>query len=211
MEFGKNRGESLVTVVFVEGGGATRPLQRRCREAFSRFFHKAGLAGSMPKVQACGGRGHAYDEFRAELSRTDDPETVLLLVDSERPVQGDGGWVHLGGEPDRWQRPDRAKDANVYLMVEVMESWFLADRQALIRFFGQMFREAALPQGSSIERIRKADVLSGLDAATKACKRRYHKGDTSFDVLENIAPAKVTDASPHAARLIETLERLART
>ena len=124
MEFGKDRGQSLVTVVFVEGGGGTRPLQRRCREAFSRFFHKAGLAGSMPKVQACGGRGHAYDEFCVELARSGEPERVLLLVDSERRVRGDGGWAHLLADPDRWQQPSRATDTNVHLMVEVMESWF---------------------------------------------------------------------------------------
>ena len=96
-------------------------------------------------------------------------------------------------------------------MVQVMESWFLADRQALSNFYRQRFRPHALPGNPrQIERISKSDVEDGLERATRAtAKGRYHKGRHSFAILASLDPAKVTAASPHARRFVQTLLALA--
>ena len=47
--------------VYVEGGGDGRELHSKCRQGFRSFFCKAGLAGRMPRVIACGGRQKAYE------------------------------------------------------------------------------------------------------------------------------------------------------
>ena len=97
-------------------------------------------------------------------------------------------------------------------MVEVMESWFLADQDTLNEFYGQGYRQNALPQDTQIERIPKDDVLDGLDgAARNTSKRGYDKGAHSFEILAKLDPEKVMDVSPYAKRFIETLFKLAQS
>ena len=88
-------------------------------------------------------------------------------------------------------------------MVEVMESWFLADPDTLESFYGQGFRRNALPANPNIEGVFKQDVFNGLGQATRDTKKSsYNKGAHSFDILAELDPAKVRGASPHAERLI---------
>jgi hypothetical protein len=90
-----------------------------------------------------------------------------------------------------------------------MENWFLADRRALEKFFGQGFLSKSLPNvAGSIELISKANVLNGLKTATKRCetKEPYDKGDHSFEILGQIDPKLVAESSPWAKRFIEVLK-----
>ena len=97
-------------------------------------------------------------------------------------------------------------DENAHLMVQFMEAWFLADRDALASYFGNGFNENPLPRQVEVEHVSKLDIERGLNTATGQCKRgRYHKGRHSFAILAELNPRKVTDASPHAKRLIDTL------
>ena len=89
-------------------------------------------------------------------------------------------------------------------MVRVMESWFLADRDALQSFYGPAFRTQDLSPNPAIEHISKPDVLDGLAKATRYTKS-YKKGTDSFQILERLDPAKVRAASPYADRLMQAL------
>ena len=94
-------------------------------------------------------------------------------------------------------------------MVQCMETWFIADKDTLVSFYGQHFRESALPVRNEIEEIPKQDLLDGLKNATgQTQKGKYWKGGHSFDILAKINPQKVTEGSPHAKRLIDTLRAL---
>ncbi len=211
MVVGRNRGEPLVrATVYVEGGGNTRALRQACREGFSSFFRKAGLNERMPKVVACGSRTQAYNKFRAAISQRS-PDFIVLLVDSEGPVKADTPWVHLRErEGDGWERPAAASDRNAHLMVQVMESWFLADRECLMRYFGNGFNGSALPAPQRpIEDVAKADVERALrDSAKPSRKGRYTKGRDSFALLRLLDAAKVIEASPHARRLIDAIAEI---
>ncbi len=95
----------------------------------------------------------------------------------------------------------------MHLMVQCMESWFLADVSALEAFFGQGFRSAAIPRRDDIERIPKDDVLDQLKSASSGSnKRAYRKGSHSHLILALIDPEKVIQRSPFAKRLIDTLK-----
>ena len=132
----------------------------------------------------------------------------MLLVDAEEPVNETGPWQHLNNR-DGWSRPDGATDDQCHLMVQIMESWFLADQDALKEFYGQGYRQNALPQNTQIERIAKNEVLDGLDrAARETSKRGYDKGSHSFEILAKLDAEKVKIASPHAKRFIDTLLKL---
>lgn len=193
--------------VYVEGGGDGKDLRTKCRRGFSSFFEKADVVGRMPQVIACGGRAKAFDKFCIALRARKDQEFILLLVDSEDPVApGAGPWQHLERR-DRWEKPDDAADEHAHLMVQCMEAWFLADREAIAAYFGQGFNRNALPGRQEVEEVAKADLFDALKNATRQCRKgEYGKGRHSFDILEQIDPDKVRNASPHAQRFIDTLQ-----
>ena len=190
--------------LIVEGGGdrKSKSLNRECRRAFATFLEEAGLAGKLPSIEAAGGRQQAYDAFKTAHAKG---RRAVLLVDAEAPVTAQDPWTHLNRR-DGWTRPTGATNNQCHLMVQVMESWFLADHQALQAFYGQRFRSQALPGNRNIEQVPKHDVLSGLDQAARAtAKGRYHKGQHSFEVLASLDPAKVSAASPYAERFVQAL------
>lgn len=200
--------------LFVEGGGDSGILQSASREGFRSFITKAGLA-RRPRIVACGSRRNAYGSFRTAIANR---EAALLLVDSEAPVapENQGGapgdwrpWHHLKMLPDDgWDRPAGAEERHCHLMVQCMESWFIADLATLQGFFGQGFAPRALPEGRPVETIDKAAVQAGLADATEACRTKapYGKGEHSFKILSSIDPALVVAASPWAARFVQELK-----
>jgi Domain of unknown function (DUF4276) len=205
-----------VVKLYVEGGGDSALLKTACREGFTTFITKAGLK-RRPRIVACGGRRDAYDSFCTAIKNG---EVAFLLVDSENFVLANNQqgadptnwkpWVHLKErEGDKWDRPNGCSDSECHLMVQVMETWFLADRAAVKDFFGQGYKENKLPAiQNAIEGIAKSEVHRSLGEATKACKSKaeYGKGEHSFKLLTKIDPNLVTNASPWAKRFIDMLK-----
>ncbi len=190
-------------ILYVEGGGDSKALHTKCREGFRKLLERAGCEKRMPRIVACGGRAKAFDDFHARLRAADaDP---VLLVDAEAPVEGQDPWEHVRRrEGDGWERPASATTDHLHLMVQLMETWLIADRRALATFFGAGFREAALPGNPKVEEIPKADVVSGLLAASRVSRKgEYHKGSHSFALLAGIDPSRLSAASAWARRFFE--------
>ena len=193
--------------LYVEGAGPRRAQQSQCRRAFAKFFEAAGMK-NRPGVEPCGGRQEAFDSFRIALKIGDSAVLPLLLVDAEASVtKGHSSWQHLKPR-DGWDRPPGAEDDQAFLMVQVMESWFLADPGALRRSFGPHFSEAPFRAWPALEAVPKQTVYEVLEKATAECKHAYRKGDVSFDVLASVDPAKVEAACPHAKELLQRLRSL---
>lgn len=199
--------------LFVEGGGDNKALRTAARKAFQSFLTKAGLAGRLPRVIACGGRGEAYNDFVSALAELRPGDRAYLLVDSEGPVtvgaSEDAAWSQVGSrQGDEWERPTPRHTDHLHLMVQVMESWFLADRRTLAEYYGNGFEEARLPASTRpIEQVPKTEVEPALDRAARHTKKGgYAKGRDSFTLLERIDPDLVRAASPWAQRLIAALD-----
>ena len=191
--------------IFIEGGGSGEAPDMEFRQGWARFFAVAGLTGQMPKVVRGESRNRTFDKFSNELRKRIPDQVVLLLVDSEGPVApGHTAWQHLQAR-DRWRRPPSAADSSAYLMVQFMETWFLADREALRRFFGPSFNENAFREWPNLESVPRDTVISALEQATGA---RYRKGKVSFQLLERISPDRVAAACPHAKLLLDYLRAL---
>ncbi|MBF0632517.1 MAG: DUF4276 family protein [Magnetococcales bacterium] len=203
---------------YVEGGGDTAALKAACREGFSTFITHAGL-NMRPRVVACGSRKDAYESFCTAISHGED---AMLLVDSEESVaaeyQSDSAkpetwlpWQHLKQRKgDGWEKPNGSLDTDCHLMVQVMESWFLADRDVLKEFFGQGFKSHLLPAAANaIEGVLKPQIYDGLDKASGNCKTKapYGKGEHSFKLLAIIDPGKISAASPWARRFLDELKK----
>lgn len=198
--------------LYVEGGGEQNRLKRECRRAFAVFFESIGFRGRMPRVVACGSRNEAFSDFCSSLKHAERTETLaFLLVDSEEAVKTafqDRPWEHLR-ERDRWAKPDGATDEQVHLMIQCMETWFLADPEALEEFFGQGFNTNSLPRNANIEKITKSDVFRSLENASRhSHKGPYSKGNHSFKILETIDAEKVVAASRSAQRLVRELDKV---
>jgi len=198
--------------VFVEGGGDSDALKTECRRAFSRLLERAGLKGRMPRFVACGGRRNAFEQFCTALENNERTELAFLLVDAEAPVTCTSPWEHVAqqrGEP--WERPSTADDDHLHLMVQCMEAWFVADRPALRKFYGQGFNEKALPPTTAkLEEVAKPDLYRCLEHATRGTKTKgsYGKGEHSFKLLATLDPNLIRTASPWAERFFATLDRL---
>jgi Domain of unknown function (DUF4276) len=196
--------------VFIEGGGDGEALKTECRRAFSKLLEKAGFKGRLPRLVACGSRRNAFDQFCAELAHGQ----AILLVDAEGPVTQASPWTHVAQrEGDKWTKPNGATDAHLHLMVQCMEAWYLADRVALLRFYGQGFNENALPaKTANLEDVRKNDVYTSLERATQHTKTkgRYGKSEHSFKLLATLDPDLIRNASPWAARFFVNLDGLLR-
>lgn len=195
--------------VYAEGGGEGELLDVLFRQGWNEFFKAAGLEGRMPRIVRGKGRTRTFDLFLTAVNNGGPNDLPLLLVDSEDPVApGQTSWQHLKAR-DNWDKPRGVSDDQAFLMVEVMETWFIADRQMLARYFGASFRANQIPAWPSLEAVSKKVVFETLDRATAGCgKKRYAKGKVSFELLERLNPDAVENACPHAKALLDRLRRL---
>ncbi len=177
--------------LFVEGG-ARGELAQRARRAFGRLFERAGVV-RRPRVVACGGRPATFDKFREHLERGQGP--ALLLVDAEdpAPVPRDP-WAHVRRRAgDGWSRPATATDDDLFFMAVVMETWLLVSED--VRFRSRQ----------RLEQVAKGSIYALLRKAVPGWSE--HQKAQSFDLLEEAAPALLTQHCPEFKLLIDRLNR----
>ena len=100
----------------------------------------------------------------------------FLLIDTEGP--DDGKLLINIKAHDHWNPPNGmvVSDNQIHFMTQIMESWFLSDKEALDKFYGKDFRTNKLPDNPEVEKVSKEDVLNTLKAATRERKKgAYHK------------------------------------
>jgi hypothetical protein len=192
--------------IYVEGGGG-KDTKARMRQAFSQFFSepraRAHQQGKPLRVIPCGSRDDTFKAFRAGVR--DHPEDrVFLLVDAEQEVAGTPR-AHLAAR-DPWDL-SFASDEQCHLMAQVMESWFLADPDALARFYGSHFGIKQIPPRRNVEEVPKSEVEAVLKSSTaKTSKGEYHKIRHGAPILESLNADRVRSRAPHCDRLFEALQ-----
>lgn len=194
--------------IYVEGGGNNKDTLKRCNEGFASYCRKLTPANHSAGIVACGGRQQAFNRFSTAVGSSEADDVCVLLVDAEAPVTSETV-QHLHSR-DGWNFPalDRHK---VFLMVQAMEAWFLADRETLTKFYDGGFLAGSLPGSpTDVEAVPKDDLESKLKHASHATKSKgeYHKVKHGFALLALIDPDKVGNGSPHAKRFNEFLSGL---
>ena len=194
-------------VIHIEGGGSRSSQDAEFRKAWTRFFTKAGIARKRYEIVRGGPRSRTYRSFERSVRIPVPGERPLLLVDSEVPVAGLGNaWNHLvTSVEDKWLKPRGSTDRDAHLMVQCMETWLLADREALATFFGRGWKPGRIPKWPVLENIPKDSVLEALERASEESGKPYRKGTPSFELLASIDPVKVEKACLHAKRLFDVL------
>ena len=191
--------------IFVEGGGG-KDSKDELRRAFSEFLKEPREAargkGVHWRVVMCGSRDAAYKAFR-NAARDLRDASLFLLVDAEREVSGTPRQHLVARDP--WDL-SFASDEQCHLMAQVMESWFLADPDALARFYGQQFGARQIPTRKNVEEVPKAEVEAVLKSSTaRTQKGEYHKIHHGAPLLESLDPKRVRARAPHCERLFQTL------
>ena len=197
--------------IYLEGGGDgknTKAALRLGMDAFLGPIKQLARTKSWHwKLVACRGRQQTYDKFRTEVSNDQTEGVFVLLVDAEAAVISNSPRAHLQTRDDSWDL-DFATDAMVHLMVQAMETWIVADPDALAAYYGQRFLAKALPNTANLESVPRKDISRALKQATRRTQKgEYHKIRHASEILRRIDPQRVGQRCPACARLFSTLRQ----
>jgi hypothetical protein len=178
------------------------------RQGFREFFQSLAEDVKVPFVfKPLGSREIAIKIFLSDLEYK--PESFsALLVDAEGEIdEEDTPKTFLQKISAKFDFTN-VKEEQCHLMAQMMESWFLADKEKLAEFYGQGFNVNALPKNKNVEKIAKSDVETGLKNAVRGTsKKEYKKGEHAGEILRIIDSKKVRDAAPHCERLFIEIKK----
>lgn len=187
--------------LYIEGGGSSRNTMRPLRTGFSKFLRNAGIDSRKIQIKVCGDRDETHKRF-VRACEDGGADYKMLLVDSEGPVNSTPK-QHLRNR-DGW-KVNESED-QYHLMVQAMEAWLIADREAVKQYYGQGFQESAIPAAQDVEQIDKDLPKSSLDkAAKKTNKEGYQEIRDGARLLAKINPEEVRKKARHCERLFLTL------
>ena len=179
--------------IYFEGDKALKP---GFHAFFNEIFERA--KGRRCNVNLIATDGTPIRDFNIATRKHLDAWNILLL-DSDGP-DGDERIASLIAEQG-WTKTYKH---SIFWMVEAMESWFHADKDALQRFYGDGFHKKAMKSNQNVEEISKRDLLDGIKAATKnTTKGAYHKTKHAPDLLAVIEPNRVRAAAPNCERIFQ--------
>jgi len=192
--------------IYFEGGGDSAETKAMLRQGVSAFLKPLVDLARQRRCRwnpiPCGSRRWAFDAFVDALDKF--PEAFnVLLVDSETAVTASPR-THLQ-QLDRWNL-NAAQEDQVRLMAQCMETWLVADPQALADYYKQGFNANALPKRTNLEEEPKAQIFAALEAATQHTQKgSYHKIRHASELLKKVRPEKVRDRCSHCERLFKVL------
>lgn len=194
--------------IYIEGGGDSHHQKASLRQGFNAFFGAVRDAARNRCIHwdviLVGSRNSSFDAFCNACEQHRDAVNILL-VDAECAVCKEPR-EHLRNV-DGWTI-EASKEA-CHLMVQTMEAWLVADRDALGRYYGAGFLSSSIPGNTNVEEIDKATLESALDAATRHTQKgSYTKIKHGAALLALIDPAVARAKAPYCERLFRTLEAL---
>lgn len=211
MAYGRDRRKTLVVEVriYIEGGGDQRSGKALIREGFSKLLSPVKEIARQKHIRwnliACGGRNAAFDGFKNALHLHPDAFNVLL-VDAEGST-AQSPWLHLKGR-DGWCIPVISDD-QCHLMVQTMEAWIIADKNALTGFYGEGFRINLIPNNVNVEQIDKANLENSLREATRHTQKgEYHKILHAPKILGRADPYVIRKSASYCERLFSVLTKI---
>jgi len=198
--------------IYMEGGGKDKNGKAMLREGMTKFLQKATASSGKFQVTCCGSRNEALDMFRTALERpNENSDYIFLLVDSEAFVKDADDGIkrpkqHLQTRDLSWNMQGM-NEKQIHLMAQVMESWFIADAEALADFYGQNFNRNAIPKNNEVEEIEKLKIETALVEATKnTTKGKYHKIQHGAKILAIINPNVVRKKASYCERFFYAID-----
>jgi len=180
----------------MEGGGDSWHLKAQLRQGMDGFLSSLKILAQSKrwkwKLTPCGSRREAYDAFMNARRRPKNGEVIVLLVDSEGPVATASRIRHLQAQPgDRWNLRGVTENT-VHLMIQCMETWIVADPDALAAYYGRHFEANALPRRRDLEEVTVLAMVRALAKATRpTSKGVYQKIRDASALLQRIDSLRV--------------------
>ncbi|UFP94934.1 DUF4276 family protein [Gloeobacter morelensis] len=201
---------TLEIKIFVEGG-STGNMQE-LRQGFDALLDSQKQAARKHRVlwrlAMRGSRQQTYEAFIHATAHHAN-QIIVLLVDAEERITYQGNKAHVTHleQRDKWKLsavcPDR-----VHLMVQTMETWLVADIDALRRYYGQGFNSSALPQRQNLEEEPKQAIYAALTRATQQTQKgEYAKIKHASQLLGKIRPDRIAARCPRFALLTQWLDK----
>ena len=209
------KAEKISLKIIVEGGSKeNNTFTTEFRKAFQAFFSKGStrIENRELRLKVIPGCADPVKSFFIELKRSGDSDRVFLLLDSEKEFSADGLYgfaerVRELKEQNNWKKAPDIPDDSIHFMVALMESWFIADKDALKAYYGNRFRDNQIPDAINVEVYEKQRVFNILKAATRDTQKGpYSKTNHSYRILNIINPSLVSKAAPQCKRLLEVIE-----
>ncbi len=197
--------------LYVEGGpvGVDSDALRAFRSAFKNHLVRLDPRLKNMEVIARGSVHTTVKSYAEGFRQYAGERNLALLVDSDGPVTAASCAEHLRSKLDSAHVPAEAR-VNLFLMVQCMESWFVADFVALQACFGNKLRQNALPRNLNVEAISVKDVLAALhESLRQSPTAKYRKVQHGTRILAELNPAQVAGKSRHARELHEFLRKAA--
>lgn len=179
------------------------------QQGFESFFRELKKTAREKKISfkiiPSANTQSTYDDFIRSVESSPNSFNILL-VDSDAPLgENETARNFLQNKFKKWKL-QKIADEQCHLMVQIMESWFLADKEKLAVFYGQKFNINALAKDVNVEKIPKTTVENGLANATKNTQKGlYHKVNHGGKILELIDSAKVRESAFHCRRLFQAI------
>jgi hypothetical protein len=198
--------------LFIEGGakGSNKDITNDLRKGFSTFFkeiiERARDKRIKWKIYLCNDSAETCKAFNLALNEKDDDCFNAILVDSDAPIEETSTRLqHIQNQHNC--NLENADEEQCHLMVQVTETWFVADVESVKSYYGKDFNANAIPKTADVEKIFKDDVLQALKTATRKTKKgEYHKIKHAAELLETVEPRKVRTAAKHCEIVFSTLE-----
>jgi hypothetical protein len=197
--------------IYAEGGGDGRGSKDQLRQGMEALLGPQKEAARQRrlgwKLVVCGGRGATCDAF-LHATRTAEDSVVVLLVDAEEPLRRKDppGRVDHLTRRDGWDLSSVTAE-RVHLMVQCMEAWIVADREAVTEFYGQGFLPSAMPTRQDLEEEPKQSLYDALKRATlRTQKGEYGKIAHASALLKRLHPERVAKRCPCFANLTAWLD-----
>lgn len=198
--------------IYIEGDKKSKNSNISLREGFSTFFNdlreKAREKHIRFDVILGGNSAETFKDFLRGV-KSHPNSFVTFLIDSDDEVsEGDTPKSFLQSQEKsknwEWKNVD---DEQCQLMVQIMESWFLADIETLKSYYEQKFNSKAIPKTNDVEKVAKTDVEKSLNRATKDTKKGvYHKIRHGAELLSRIDVEIIKQRANHCQRIFQTIE-----
>ncbi|MBX7169612.1 MAG: DUF4276 family protein [Pyrinomonadaceae bacterium] len=202
--------------IYIEGDKKSKNSNISLREGFSTFFNdlreQARERGIRFDVILGGSSAETFKDFLLGV-KSHPNSFVAFLIDTDDEVSEEDtpkSFLQKHQKSKNWNWKN-VEDKQCQLMVQIMESWFLADVETLKSFYGQKFNFNAVPKTKDVEKVPKTNVENSLDSATKDTQKGIYSENKlkhGAELLTKIDAIKIRQRAKHCARIFQTIEKI---